>query len=82
MARAIFYTHHTSGECVGVCACDCTHKIKKTDIYIKASYELQLNFLYRVLRKTFSSSVCFTRDNSFYSLDGDVLTRKRRSGSI
>ena len=46
-------------------------KLKRL-IYIKASYELQLNILYHVVRKIFSSSVCFTRDYIFYSLDGDV----------
>ena len=27
-----FYTHHTSGEYAGVCACDRTHQIKNTTV--------------------------------------------------
>ena len=30
MAHAIFYMHQTSGVCVGMCMCDCTHQIEKT----------------------------------------------------
>ena len=30
VARAIFYTHQTSGACAGVCACNRTHKMNKT----------------------------------------------------
>ena len=33
-ARAIFYTHQTSGACAGVCECDCTHQMNKTDKYV------------------------------------------------
>ena len=39
MACAIFYTHQTSGTCAGVCACDRTHQMKKTE-FLK-SQELQ-----------------------------------------
>ena len=83
MARAIFYTHHTSGECVNVCACDRTHKIEKIDICKwYASYELQLIFLHPVVHKIFSS-VCFTRNYIFYSFDCDViLTWKHKSVKI
>ena len=31
MTRAIFYTHQTSGVCVGVCACDRMHQMEKTE---------------------------------------------------
>ena len=34
MARAIFYTHQTSGTCAGVCACDRTHQMEKTALPI------------------------------------------------
>ena len=83
MARAIFYTHHTSGECVNVCACDRTHKIEKIDICKwYASYKLQLIFLHPVVHKIFSS-VCFTRNYIFYSFDCDViLTWKHKSVKI
>ena len=30
MARAIFYTYQTSGECADVCKCDRTDQIDKT----------------------------------------------------
>ena len=30
VARAIFYTHQTSGACTGVCSCDRTHLMDKT----------------------------------------------------
>ena len=30
MARAIFYTHQTSGACAGRCACDRRHQMEKT----------------------------------------------------
>ena len=39
MACAIFYTHQTSGACAGVCACDRTHQMEKTE-FLK-SQELQ-----------------------------------------
>ena len=29
---AIFYTYQTSGACAGVCACNLTHQMEKTDI--------------------------------------------------
>ena len=32
MARAIFYTHQTSGECAGACVCDRTHQMEKTGL--------------------------------------------------
>ena len=28
-----FYTHQTSGTCAGVCACNRTHQMNKTEIY-------------------------------------------------
>ena len=31
MVRAIFYTHQTSGACAGVCACDRTYQMERTD---------------------------------------------------
>ena len=31
MAHAIFYMHQTSGACTGVCTCNHTHQIEKTD---------------------------------------------------
>ena len=30
MVHAIFYKHWTSGACVGMCPCDCTHQMQKT----------------------------------------------------
>ena len=32
MARAIFNTHQSNGACTGVCACNRTHQIDKTDL--------------------------------------------------
>ena len=31
MACAIFYTHQTSCAYAGMCACDCTHQMEKTE---------------------------------------------------
>ena len=31
MERTIFYTHQTSGACAGVCACNRTHQMERTD---------------------------------------------------
>ena len=30
VACSISYTHQTSGECAGICACYCTHQMEKT----------------------------------------------------
>ena len=32
MARDIFYTHQISGACAGVCACNRTYQMEKTDV--------------------------------------------------
>ena len=37
MARAIFYTHQTSGACIGVCTWGCTHQMEKTVLFIVRS---------------------------------------------
>ena len=34
MAHAIFYTHQTGGVCAGVCACNPTHQMEKTDMNV------------------------------------------------
>ena len=45
MARAIFYTHQTSGVCAGMCACDRTHQIEKTEIWVAHLKKHMLQFL-------------------------------------
>ena len=34
MARAIFYVHQTGGVCAGVCACNPTQQMEKTDMNV------------------------------------------------
>ena len=29
----LFFTHQTSNTCAGMCACDCTYQMEKTDKY-------------------------------------------------
>ena len=45
MAHAIFYMHQTSGACAGVCACDHTHQMEKTDVEGHVRKKLNLNFM-------------------------------------
>ena len=44
MARAIFYTHQTIGACAGVCACDRTHQMEKTEMAVKTNVS-QLKYM-------------------------------------
>ena len=37
MARAIFYAHQTIGAGAGVCACDRTHQMEKTEMAVKTN---------------------------------------------
>ena len=48
MARAIFYTHQTSGACAGICPFNCMHEMDKTapnvDIQTSAGDPLEYHF--------------------------------------
>ena len=50
-----FYTHQTIGACAGVCACDGTHQMNKTDIFVFLhSLRIVISFHRYIAGKTYS----------------------------